>query len=95
MASIHIEIQSDASALSAKVRSLIDRLNDVVNDARDIKEIMDSVAFESDWSALAVKLGFPNDEVGWANAETVYNLFGSVSLDLQGAFIAQLTSRCG
>lgn len=95
MTSTHIEIQSNASALSAKVRSFIDRLNDVVNDAKDIKEIMDSVAFGEDWSALAIKLGFPDDQTGWSNAQTVYNLFGSVSNDLQGAFIAQLTSRCG
>ena len=44
MASAHIEIQSTASRLSAQVRSFIDRLNDIVNDGRDIKEIFDQDA---------------------------------------------------
>jgi hypothetical protein len=90
MASTHIEIQSTASRLSAELRSFIDRLNDIVNDGKDIKEIMDQVAMGSDWAALATKLGTSSSD-----AEAVYNTLGSVNTELAGPFIAQLTSRCG
>jgi len=90
MASAHIEIQSTASRLSAQVRSFIDRLNDIVNDGRDIKEIFDQVAMGGDWNALATKLGVTVEE-----AQAVYNLMGSIKGELEGTFITQLTARCG
>jgi len=94
VASTHILITGTAGSLSANVRSFIDRLNAVVNDGNDIKEIMDSVAFGGDWTTLATYLGLSGDDAA-TNAEAVYNLLGSVNTELAGAFIAQLTSRCG
>lgn len=94
MASTHILITGTAGSLSANVRSFVDRLNDLVNDGKDIKEVMDQVAAGGDWAALATYLGLSGEDAE-TNAEAVYNMMGSVNTELAGLFIAQLTSRCG
>lgn len=90
MASTHIEIPSTASRLSASMRALIGQLRNVQELCDEIKDISDQVAFGSDWEALGTKLG-----VSAAEAETVYNLLGSVNTELGGTFINQFLSRCG
>lgn len=90
MASAHIEIPSTASRLSADVRSAIDRLEQLQDDFANIKSIMDQVALGGDWAALATYLG-----VTAAQAESVYNLFGSGVTEINAAFLTQITARLG
>ena len=94
MASTHNLITGTAGDLSADVRSFVDRLTALVDDGVNIKAVMDQVAAGVDWASLAMYLGLSGDNAA-TNAEAVYNLFGSVNTELAGAFIAQLTSRCG
>lgn len=90
MASAHIEITSTASRLGSDVRGLISDLQRVVDACDKIKAISDQVALGGDWEALAAKLGTSVTE-----AESVYNLLGSVNTELHGAFITQILSRLG
>lgn len=71
--------------------SAIDQLKRVKDDFDNIKLTLDQIALGGDYTALAGYLG-----VTAAQAEAVYNLWGSANAELQGAtFIAQLLSRCG
>lgn len=90
MASAYIDISTTASRQSGQVRYAIDRLQQVVDDFDRLKAIMDQAALGSDWVALGGLLG-----VSAANAETIYNLWGSANTELHAAFIAQLLGRCG
>jgi len=90
MASTHIEIPSTASRLSADVRSAIDRLEALQDDFANIKAIMDQVAYGGDYASLATKLG-----VSEADAETVYNVWGSANTELAATFLTQLQARLG
>lgn len=90
MASTHIEIPSTASRLSANMRTLVSQLRNVQELCDEIKDISDQVAFGQDWTALGEYLG-----ISAAEAETVYNLLGSVNTELNGTFINQFLSRCG
>lgn len=90
MASAHIEIVSTASRTGADMRGFIGQLQQVTDDAARIKGILDQVALGSDWQALADRLGTTA-----ADAETVYNLFGSVAVELSAPFIAQFLQRLG
>jgi hypothetical protein len=90
MASAHIEVVATASRLGAEVRALIDTLQRCVDSCDKIKAVADQVAMSSDWPALALKLGTSE-----ADAQSVYNLLGSVSTELHGTFIAQALARLG
>lgn len=90
MASAHIEITGTASRLSADVRSAIDSLEALQDKFSDIKAILDQVALGSDWAALATKLGTTS-----AEAEAVYNLWGSATTEINATFLTQLQGRCG
>jgi len=90
MASQHIEIPSTASRLSADVRSAIDRLEALQDDFANIKAIMDQVAYGSDWATLGTYLG-----ISEADAETVYNIWGSANTELAATFLSQLQARLG
>ena len=90
MASAHIEITGTASRASSDLRSFIAQLQRVTDDAERLKGVFDQIALGGDWQALADKLG-----TSAANAEQVYNLFGSVAGELSAPFIAQLLQRLG
>lgn len=90
MASAHIEITGTASRLSADVRSAIDQLEALQDRFTDLKAIMDQVALGGDWAALATKLG-----VTAAEAEAVYNIWGSATTEINGTFLTQLQGRVG
>ena len=90
MASTHIEISGTASRLSADVRQAIDNLRREQETMQKVKDIMDQVAMGQDWAALATKLG-----VTAAEAEAVYNLWGSANIEVRATFLTQLVSRVG
>jgi hypothetical protein len=91
MASAYIDISTSASRISSQARSAIDQLKRVKDDWDNLKLTLDQIALGGDYTALAGYLG-----VTAAQAEAVYNLWGSANLELQNAsFIAQLLSRCG
>ena len=91
MASAYIDISTSASRISSQARSAIDQLKRVKDDFDNLKLTLDQIALGGDYTALAGYLG-----VSAAQAEAVYNLWGSANLELQNAsFIAQLLSRCG
>jgi hypothetical protein len=91
MASAYIDISTSASRISSQARSAIDQLKRVKDDWDNLKLIFDQVALGGDFTALSGYLG-----VTAAQAEAVYNLWGSANAELQNAsFIAQLLSRCG
>lgn len=92
MASAHIELTGNETRLAGQFRSLVDRLQDVVQDAAQHKAVMDQAASGADWAGLRAAYGFGSD----ADAEAAYNLLGSVNTTLStDAFIAQLLSRLG
>jgi hypothetical protein len=91
MASAYIDISTSASRISSQARSAIDQLKRVKDDWNNLKLMLDQIALGGDYTALAGYLG-----VNAAQAEAVYNLWGSANAELQNAsFIAQLLSRCG
>lgn len=91
MASAYIDISTSASRISSQARSSIDQLKRVKDDWDNLKLTLDQIALGGDYTALAGYLG-----VNAAQAEAVYNLWGSANAELQNAsFIAQLLSRCG
>ena len=91
MASAYIDISTSASRISSQARSAIDQLKRVKDDWDNLKLTLDQIALGGDYTALAGYLG-----VTAAQAEAVYNLWGSANAELQNAtFIAQLLSRCG
>lgn len=90
MASTHIEIVSTASRLGSDTRAFISELQRVLDAVDKIKSVADQVAFGGDYAALATKLGTTA-----AEAESVYNLIGSVQTELHATFIVQALSRLG
>lgn len=92
MTSAHIKINGTGSRHNRQLREFVDRLQEIINDAARLKAVFDQAALGEDWAALAVLL----DMESGAEAETLYNLFGSANGELQGAtFIPQLLSRAG
>ena len=91
MASAYIDISTSASRISSQARSAIDQLKRVKDDWDNLKLTLDQIALGGDFTALAGYFG-----VTTAQAEAIYNLWGSANAELQNAsFIAQLLSRCG
>lgn len=90
MSSAHIEIPATASRLSADVRSAIDRLEQLQDDFANIKAIMDQVAYGGDYATLGTYLG-----VSEADAQAVYNLWGSGNTEITATFLSQIQARLG
>ncbi len=90
MASTHIEIVATASRLGSDARQFISQLQAVQDAVDKLKAIADQVAFEGDYAALGTKFG-----LNAADAETVYNILGSVRAELHATFIEQTLSRLG
>lgn len=94
MASTHIEINASASRYASAMRSLIGQLRAAQNLAGECKEIGDQLAFGGDWATLAAYLGLSGESAA-ADAQAVYNLLGSVNVEMAGPFLAQFLSRLG
>lgn len=90
MASAHIEITGSAGRYASRMRQLVDQLGSVVELAEQQKAVGDQIALGGDWAALAVELGVTAEQ-----AEAVYNLLGSVVVELHGTFITQMLGRLG
>jgi len=90
MASAYIEINRSTPRLAGQTGSAIDQLQNVVDEFERLKAIFDQAAMGSDWVTLGAQLG-----VSAANAEAIYNLWGSATTELNATFISQLLSRCG
>lgn len=90
MSSAHIEIVATASRLGSDMRSLITQLQRVVDDCDKCKAIADQVAYGGDYDALAAKLG-----TSAADAQSVYNLLGSMITELHATFTTQVLARLG
>lgn len=89
MASAHIKIDNSTQH-AAQLRRFVDDLYDVQEKARRLKGVFDQAALGGDWDALGLLLG-----ITAAEAETVYNLMGSVKGELEAAFITQVLGRLG
>ena len=91
MASAYILINGTGSRHNRQVREFVDRLVAVREDAARLKMVFDQAALGGDWNALAALL----DIGSAADAETLYNLLGSVRVELDGVFITQMVGRLG
>jgi len=63
-----------------------------------LKAILDQIAMGGDWASLSAELGFPPPVEGQTSeAETAYNLLGSLVVELQNSspFWKQVISRMG
>lgn len=89
MASAHIKIDRGTQH-SAQLREFVDDLYAVQDKARRLKGTFDQAALGSDWEALGLLLG-----ISAIDAETIYNLMGSVKTELEGSFITQTLGRLG
>lgn len=90
MTSAYIDISSTATRQSGETRSAISQLQNVVDEFDRLKAIFDQAALGEDWTALGALLG-----LSAANAQAIYNLWGSATTELHAAFISQLLSRAG
>ena len=91
MASAHIQINGTGSRHYQKLRQFVDELIAVRSEAENLKATFDQAALGGDWAALATLLDIASE----TDAETIYNLLGSVVGELDGAFIGQMTGRLG
>lgn len=89
MASAHIKVDRGTQH-SAQLRAFVDDLQAVVGESKRLKGIFDQAALGEDWPALALLLG-----VSETDAQTIYNLMGSVKGELEAAFITQALQRLG
>ena len=91
MASAHIQINGTGSRHNQKLRQFVDELIAVRSEAENLKATFGQAALGGDWAALATLLDIASE----TDAETIYNLLGSVVGELDGAFIGQMTGRLG
>lgn len=89
MASAYIDIGTSTRQAS-QTRSAIDQLQHTVDTFDQLKALFDQAALGGDWVSLGALLG-----VTAANAETIYNLWGSATTELHATFLTQLLGRCG
>lgn len=89
MTSAYIDIGT-STRQSSQTRSAIDQLQRTVDTFDQLKALFDQAAMGSDWVSLGALLG-----VSAANAETIYNLWGSATTELHATFLSQLLGRCG
>lgn len=90
MASAHIKVNGTGTRHNMELRRFVDGLRATQNEARRLKDVFDQAALGGDWEALGLLL-----DVTPGEAETIYNLMGSVKTELDGAFISQVLGRLG
>jgi len=91
MASTHI-YPSTQTRLGGQLNSLVANTQRVKNEATNLKLIADQIASGEDFEALATEFGYATA----AEAETAYNLLGSVlNDDINGNFFTQVIFQNG
>lgn len=90
MASAYIEISRSTPRIASQTGSAIDQLQNVVDEFDRLKALFDQISLGGDWVALGAQLG-----VSSANAQDIYNLWGSAVTELHATFLTQLLGRCG
>ena len=81
-----------STRLGGEMTQLVQAIRDVDRRLPQFKAILDQVAAGGDWQSLATELGFGDV----ADAETAYNLLGSLNAELRVApFWNQVISRMG
>ena len=91
MPSTHI-YSGTTTRLAGELNNLVATARRLRYDAPELKAIMDQIASGGDWLALATEFGYSTA----ADAETAYNLIGSLVVELQAApFLNQVVSRMG
>ena len=90
MASEFIAISSTATPYAGEFRSFLAQLRQVTELSAELKARWDSMAMGADWTKLGEYL-----DVTPTEAETLYNLLGSVNGQINGTFVAQLLARAG
>jgi hypothetical protein len=90
--STHIYPQTQ-TRLAGELTGLVRAMRQIDKDAPQLKAILDQIAAGGDWVSLAAELGFTDA----ADAETAYNLIGSLVVELgtQSPFWKQVISRMG
>lgn len=88
MTSAYIDIGT-ATRQSGETRSAISQLQNVVDEFDRLKSMFDQAALGEDWVALGALLN-----IAPADAQIVYNLWGSAVTELHATFITQLLGRC-
>jgi hypothetical protein len=78
--------------LAGEMTQIVSGMRTIDKNLPQLKAILDQVAAGADWESLATELGFADV----ADAETAYNLLGSLSVELAAApFWNQVISRMG
>jgi len=80
MTSSHIEIRGTASRYSSFLRHVIDDARTFQQNVIKAKDIIDQIANDNDWIALADALG-----TSVAEAETIYNLLTALNAGVSNA----------
>lgn len=89
MASAHITV-GNTTLHAVQLRKFIDNLQAVQQEGARLKAVYDQAALGGDWDALGTLI-----DVTPPQAETIYNLMGSVKTELEATFISQILARLG
>lgn len=91
MTTNHIEITGQESRLAAEVRRLIDRTDDLQNEMKRMKLVMDEAgASSADWVAVETAFGFKS-----GTAVTIYDLLNKAQVKINSADIDNFVNRLG
>ena len=94
-ASAHI-YPTTQTRLAGELITLVRAMRDIDKDAPQFKTILDQVASGANFANLASELGLGSDTQAAENAEAVYNLLGSLVVELANSpFWKQVISRMG
>jgi tRNA A37 N6-isopentenylltransferase MiaA len=99
MASAHIEVVGAAGRHNRALREFLEQLQRTQDQVDRLKATYDQLALGSDWVALAEALSHTDPtyahNIDATDAETIYNLIGSVQTELHGTFITHVLGRLG
>jgi hypothetical protein len=89
----HIELTGSESRLAGKFRDLVDRTQNLQDDMRRVKYIMDESGASGtpDWTAVRVAFGFAND----AAAQAAYILLSAAAQKINSADVDNFCNRIG
>jgi hypothetical protein len=92
MASTHI-YPNTMTRLAGELTGAVRSMRQIDADLPQLKAILDQIAAGGDWVSLATELGYTTA----AEAETAYNLIGSLVYELENSspFWKQVISRMG
>lgn len=94
--SAHIEIDR-TTRLGGRLGGIVDQLTNLRGSIVNFKAVADQLAIGGDWAALGAALGLTGStEEIEDNAESIYNLLGSVTTEQSAStFTIQFLSRLG